>query len=482
MNHSVSPDPRFRAWLTERAARVAPPDLLHRTMAETTTLPQESRWALRRQLHRFSVPAAAIVLLVVAAGAGILLSRVPAGVVAPTAPPSALSTSAATRAPTPGVSVAPVRTVTPTPAIGSSPTASATPSSALPFQEWARADMPDPAPDTFGGGTPTGVIRLGDGYLAVGQAVTGGFDNDRVVFWTSSDGTSWQMEDRPGLPAVGVTQVLTDGERMVIIGSSTTDTAACCETAAWVSTDGVGWERATGLVPSLAAVGSDAFIGARVEGERSRFTASTDGGAWTRASELFVGKVTGLAVDAGGRAIAIGHRSVSSGDGSATTDLLIWRSSDGSSWSDQPIVLHDARPDAVAAGPAGFIVAGQEYAYRQDGSVESIPRVWRLVGTGLDPSAIELAEGQSVDRMAALGETLVATGTESLEGVANILAWISADGGASWTRVPPQEAFAGIGNRVRGVTVSPDGGLVAVGQRWDFEAGHMVPVAWSSTR
>ncbi len=135
----------------------------------------------------------------------------------------------------------------------------------------------------------------------------------------------------------------------------------------------------------------------------------------------------------------------------------------------------------MVAGPRGFVVAGVAYAYGRDGSVREVPSVWRLVGIGLDPAAIELGEGQSVDHIAAIGGTLVASGREQIEGVGAMRVWVSSDGGDSWVPVPEQEAFAGIDGILRSIIAAPDG-LVAVGQRWDPQAGHAVPVAWTAPR
>ena len=487
MNHSVGPDPRFRAWLTERAPRLAPPDLLPRTMVQVAAIPQDGRWALRRSLLRFSTPAVAAILVLAAIGAGALLSRLPDVVVVPSRSPSAVPTLPATPAPTPIVSMlpsptaslAPAATVQPSPSTGPAPTLPP----ALAFQHWARHDMPDPAPDTFGGGTPIGAVRIGDGYLAIGQEVSSpGFGGERVVRWTSSDGVSWELDDGlPGLSVRAVTQLVSDGVRAVLIGVEGDD-LSCCAAAAWVSTTGVDWTRADGPVPSIATAGPSGFVGVLNAGGRVRFLGSADGRTWTPLPGPSAGEVTGLAVDATGRAVAIGHRQVDSEvDGSSTTDLLIWRSPDGSTWGEPQTILHDARASAVVAGPRGFVVAGVAYAYGRDGSVREVPRVWRLAGIGLDPAAIGLGEGQSVDHLAAIGGTLVASGREQIEGVGAMRVWVSSDGGDNWVAVPEQEAFAGIDGILRSIIAAPDG-LVAVGQRWDPQAGHAVPVAWTAPR
>lgn len=484
MNHSPGPDPRFRAWLTERAPRLAPPDLLPRTMAQVAAIPQDGRWALHRGLLRFSTPAVAAILVLAAIGGGALLSRLPDVVVVPSPSLSAVPTPPVTPAPTPTPipSAAPPSMPFPSTTEQASPSTgpAPTPPPALAFQQWTRHDMPDPAPDIFGGGTPIGVARIGDRYLAIGQEVSSpAFGGERVVRWTSSDGVSWDLaEGLPGLSVRAVTQLVSDGERAILIGAEGDD-FGCCEAAAWVSDDGLAWTRAEGPVPEFVAAGPSGFVGAAQAGT---FTRSADGRTWASFTGPFGGEVTGLAVDATGRAVAIGHRQVDSEvDGSSTTDLLIWRSPDGSTWGEPQTLLHDARASAVVAGPRGFVVAGLAYAYGRDGSVREVPRVWRLAGIGLDPAAIELGEGQSVDHIAAIGGTLVASGREQIEGVGALRVWVSSDGGDTWVVVPQQEAFVGINGSVRSIIAAPNG-LVAVGQRLDPQAGHAVPVAWTSPR
>ena len=116
MNHSVSPDPRFRAWLTERAPRLAPPDLLPRTMAEVAAIPQDGRWALRRNLLRFSAPTVAAILVIGAVAAGAQVSRLPDVVVVPSPSPSSVPTLPATPAPTSSPDASGVPSPTPSPA------------------------------------------------------------------------------------------------------------------------------------------------------------------------------------------------------------------------------------------------------------------------------------------------------------------------------------------------------------------------------
>jgi hypothetical protein len=480
MNPSVAPDPRFRAWLAERAPRVAPPGLLARSMSAAAAVPQGRTWTTRWPLLRFAAPAAATVVLVAAVGAGILLSHVPNVLVGPSPSPSGSPAATADSVPSPMASPdGPPASATPGPATSPIPS----PSPAVVFEQWTRFDMPDPAPDGFGGATPAGVVRHADRYVAVGLLVTTRSPDGPAVVWTSSDGITWELHDEvPGLTAVAFTDLVTDGNRILAFGIAG-EANACCiaRPAAWQSTDGIRWSSIDGPVPSVAEVGPDGFVGATMDDHRVRFVTSPDGGSWDDASGTFDGEVAGFASGRAGEWLAVGHVTVESQDDNSTTDMVVWRSRDGSSWDDPVRVAVDALPRAVVAVPAGFIIVGQEHARQPDGSIRNTPRIWRLDGTGLEPLPVPFDDGQFVDHIVGLDPTLVASGSEIVDGVANLAVWTSSDGGGSWARVPPQGAFAGVNNAVTGIATTTDG-LVAVGRRWDPESGHAVPTAWVAAR
>lgn len=83
MNQSTTPDPRFRAWLAERAAQRAPDGLIHRAMQEVDRLSQERGWSARWPMLRFAAPMTATALVVIAVVAGTLLLNRPPEVVGP---------------------------------------------------------------------------------------------------------------------------------------------------------------------------------------------------------------------------------------------------------------------------------------------------------------------------------------------------------------------------------------------------------------
>lgn len=462
MTPSVSPDPRFRAWLAEQAPRLAPPDLLDRSLRAATAVPQESRWVVRWPILRFVGPITATATVVAVLGGMLLLWRAPTAVVNPG--PSAPAESARPQA-TLGPSISP----TTVPSSSATPVPRPEPVAA--FGAWTRVQMPDPAPDYLGGGTPVGIARIGDRYVAVGAVRS---TDARTVAWTSTDARSWELHDDPSRwRALTVSDLVTDGERLLAIGLDD----------AWLSTDGTSWTRVAGDAPTLVAGGPSGFVGAFVDDDGSvRFMRSSDGAAWTHASPAFDADVTDLALDASGEAVAVGHLTVDAGAGDAyATHIVAWRSTGGSVWHELGIVARDAVARAVVAGPSGFVVVGHQTIDRVDGSVFDSARIWRLTGAGLAPAPIEFARGQTLDRVFRIGDDLVTTGTEMTALGDAVMAWHSADGGARWTRIPDQASLAGGVTAVTAMVAGPDG-LVAVGHGLDAESGHLVPVAWVATR
>jgi photosystem II stability/assembly factor-like uncharacterized protein len=473
MTPSVSPDPRFRAWLAERAPRVAPPDLLDRSVRAATAVPQASRWALRWPLLRFATPIAATVAFIAVIGTALLLWPPP-----PTAVVDSSPSSTATAPPEP----TPEPTAPPTPGPASSATTVPTPEPIPAFREWTRVDLPDPAPDYLGGGTPVGIARIGEQYVAVGAVRS---SNPRAVAWTSSDGHSWELHDDPaGLDAATVSELATDGMRLLAVGLGIESTTCCQGTpeAAWVSVDGTTWTRVDGEAPTLVAGSPSGFVGAFVDSERVRFRRSSDGSSWTDASTAFPGDVADMAMDALGEAVAIGHVTVKSADDdSYATHIVAWGSTGGSRWDERGIVARNAVARSIVAGPSGFVVVGHQTIDRIDGSVFDSARIWRLTASGLSLVPIEFAPGQTFDRVFRIGDDLVATGTEMTELGDAVVAWHSSDGGDHWARIPAQGSLEGGVTAVVAMAGGPDG-IVAAGHGLDPESGHLVPVAWVAAR
>jgi hypothetical protein len=75
MNRHYEPDPRFHAWLAERAPLSAPDDLLQRTMREVDQVSQERGWLTRWPMLRFTTQIGAVAaVIVLAIGVAVLYS------------------------------------------------------------------------------------------------------------------------------------------------------------------------------------------------------------------------------------------------------------------------------------------------------------------------------------------------------------------------------------------------------------------------
>src|SRR5450759_1583781 len=237
------------------------------------------------------------------------------------------------------------------------------------FRQWSRINMPDPAPGVYGGGTPTGVVAFHGAYIATGTGwasccAAGDPAANRGVVWTSSDGRSWSMSDRiPAFEHASLTGLVTDGKRLIALGSYAApipNEPGVSVPAAWVSSDGRTWVRAADPAPSLVAVGPHGLIGAIVNRDpgfvgSAQFVTSTDGLTWTKVSAVFQAEVQGLAAAPYGAAMAVG--AVPGGPrtgGGTTTDMVVWRSADGSSWTGPETIAHDALPGAVTSDAVSY--------------------------------------------------------------------------------------------------------------------------------
>lgn len=379
------------------------------------------------------------------------------------------------------------------------PTASSSARVAAAFRVWSRFDMPDPAPGVEGGGTPTGLVAFHGAFVATGTVwaaccAAGDPALDRGAVWTSSDGRSWSMSDRiPTFSHAILTDLVTDGKRLIAIGSlpaPTTSDPEASAPAVWVSSDGRTWFRSLGPAPSYVAVGPHGFIGALVTKDVSRsgttvqFVTSTDGLTWTTASGTFEADLRGIAAAPDGTAMAVGTvPGAPRTDKSTTTDMVVWRSSDGSSWTGPNTIAHDALPVAVTSDGHGFLAVVHLSALLASGSISDVSRVWRF--TAGDPPAamtIPLGDEEWLTAVFVVGDTLLAVGDTILgTGVANAMVWVSTDSGATWGRLADQQAFSDINNEVTGIVPTPNG-LLAVGRRWDSASTHPLPAIWLAGR
>ena len=437
----------------------------------------------------FGLVAAVAVVAIVLAGLPILLTQSRGGHESPSA-------SQATPLASPRLSQSsrPIATATDgsSPAV---PVGSPSAGVAAAFRHWARIDIPDPAPGVYGGGTPTGVVVFRGVYIATGTVwasccAAGDPAENRGVVWTLNDGHSWSMSDRiPAFTHASLSGLVTDGKRLIAIGSYPDPTASDPEASApavWVSSDGGTWVRAPGTAPSLVAVGPHGLIGAIVHRQpgfvgSAQFVTSTDGLTWTKSSSVFQAEVQGLAAAPDGTAMAVG--AVPGADKSAFTDMVVWHSADGASWTGPETVAHDALPGAITSDGHGFLAVVHLSALQANGSISYVSRVWRFVGgDGPQSTKIPLGDEESLSAVFVVGDALIAAGdTIQSNGLANAMVWVSTDSGATWGRLADQPAFSDVNNELAGMVQAPNG-LLAVGRRWDSASSHPLPEVWLAGR
>jgi hypothetical protein len=467
MNAST-PDPRFQSWLIGQAPRAAD-DLLDRTMGRVRAARQPRRVFFRWPALRFAVPLAALVVIALS---GVLLH---------------LSSTAVgpNRTPVPSPSgPSPSSTIVPSP----QPSVAATAAPASAFSIWTRLDLVDPAPDVYSGGTPSGVVAFGGGYVATGSVWAsccgGTFSQNRGVVWTSIDGRTWQVHDHlASLAHASLDSLFTNGRSLYLVGGYAPTPGKPGSPTVWVSTDGLQWTRSTGMAPTLAAVGPSGLVGAVALPDGSfRFVRSADGLDWAYTSPPYNAFLGGLAVAPDGSAIALGSTSLIDDLGIAWGDILAWRSPDGASWAGPVTVAARGQPIAVAAAGDGFFAIVRRSPNSQ---VSGSPNeLWRLVGDAPPViSALPLFDGY-VQSVFAFGNTVVLTG-ESGSPVGSVyndaLVLVSTDGGAAFGRVSDQVGFSGRSNELMAVIETPNG-LLAVGRSGDGLTKHAVPKVWISGR
>jgi hypothetical protein len=153
----------------------------------------------------------------------------------------------------------------------------------------------DPALESAPGETVRAFAVAGSaaGYLAAGDRFasgTGRLDSD-AVFWTSTDGRSWQRVDDPSLrgPATDTPQVAVAGRNgWAVAGTETANGKT--GVVVWTSPDRHSWHRTTvtalgtdpdplSAVTSLAVVDTGLVVGARL-GSRLAVAEATDATHW----------------------------------------------------------------------------------------------------------------------------------------------------------------------------------------------------------
>jgi hypothetical protein len=226
------------------------------------------------------------------------------------------------------------------------------------LETWRSAEPPIPAQsDTYS--EVSGVAAGPSGLLAWGNAGT------TSMFWSSRDGVAWTSVAWSGLPAENsIDEVLGVSDGWVIQGSLS-DRAAV-----WHSSDGVRWTQIwTG--PTSGA--------------------PTSGMEYSRMGQI-------LKAPDGGY-ISFGGVSIGGGPLGAPNDMLVWTSDDLTHWVISARMHRPGWMYSFAAGPGGFVGAGQQvtgdnYGEAQYGSLgvwtSQDGRSWEAVANIPSVNSIEV--------------------------------------------------------------------------------------------
>jgi hypothetical protein len=361
-----------------------------------------------------------------------------------------------------------------------------------------EAPLPQQAGDKI-----TALTATGSGFLAVGQNIPG--DNAAKatpVVWLSANGTTWQRVSgsRLGLTAgtgtvTGITAAAANGGVIVIAG---TVGGATSGSQVWRSANG-GQSWAAVTIP--AATGADGAISglaplktgfvavqpAQVSGVAGAAVyTSADGAAWQQTASL---------TSADGAPLTIGL--VSGGPGGAVVAAqadgfdIAFLSPNGTNWTGTDPVAKTAgeQVDGVALTSAGRAL----FSATSSGNTAGQP-VLTLIGAQGGPDVIDMRAipgfvtvQVAVNAIASSSAAQVAVG--SADGLP--AAWVSANGGSTWTRgtgtptaaltQPGDEELTGVADGAAG-WVAVGGGLgaaqeppvvigSATGQTWTAENG-----------
>ena len=368
------------------------------------------------------------------------------------------------------------------------------PPEASEYAHWMRADLPDPAPGVFGGGTPSDIVAWDGGYLAVGSVnvdccADGDPSKNRGVLWTSADGSRWEMvDDLATLEHSTLTGVVTDGSRLLAIGSYAEPMAGepgIPAPALWVSDDGLEWDRVPDPVPSMVASTRSGFVGASVgfmltTGDAvTTFMTSTDGTYWRMRSDTYAGLILDIAAAPDGRVVAVGAIDMAALGEPSALDAIVWNSPDGVTWPRPETVATNSRLLSVAYDDGGFVAIGNADGTADEGPIGDT--VWSSPdGVTWTQRQIAISGEETLRRVFAVAGGLIVVGDTVAEGNANAMLWVSVDAGTTWARVPEQDAFAGVGNEISSLIRAGDS-LLAVGRRWDGDSNHPLPQVWTAT-
>lgn len=217
---------------------------------------------------------------------------------------------------------------------------------------WSGADVPD-AP-----GQVAGIARLGDRWIAVGNGLP---DVRSGFIWSSADGRAWEpvqtIEDAALYDVIS-------GDGVVVAVGAGLDAEMNATAAAWSSTDGTTWERATVEGPDKASMGSvattpDGFIatGDRRLGDARPIWIAETGTSWASLQNDLTDQLIPTDIVAWGDQYALVGASGKSGDQHPFVAL----SSDGQAWKRTNLSNEEGYASAAVVANERLVVAGVDY-------------------------------------------------------------------------------------------------------------------------
>ena len=307
------------------------------------------------------------------------------------------------------------------------------------------------------------VATLGALPLAGAPFAAGGSRSGDAALWITGSDRTWQLVGDPVLGRGRIEAIAASGGRIVAVGASV-DPDGLPAGRIWESADGRAWDAiAVPAMRNVAAIAVTPSIAVAAGVPRSFRDAplwlSIDGGSWEAwdPGTLSRATVTGLTVGGPGF-VAVGY---DDRGGRA------WTSPDGRAWIPvEPSAFERGRLLAVAATPAGLVAVG----WTTDAAERTTPTAWTSSDGGtwtrasVDPSVRD-------GRLAAVAASpfgIVAVGGTA----AGSAAWTSEDG-RSWQRVDTAstadvQTFAAVGvhdNRVIVAGTGREGPAIWSGQR-----------------
>jgi hypothetical protein len=369
-----------------------------------------------------------------------------------------------------------------------------------PWEAVAWSQVPAPFADAGVAPTQLDSILVADGrYVAWGRAAAlGRVDGSQMAAaFVSDDGRSWRgalIDD--GVPAGDASELLgiaAGSDGMLAYGT------VCCTAqsrAAWLSRDGITWQRLQlrgfDLVDHYwyaVTAASDGWLATVSDGTGGRrLFASHDGATWS-ALEID-GVPTGVV--AADQLVVVGH--VATADGGL--DGAVWTSDDGAVWTrqapDDPALVNDddVMLSSVTAFPGGLFVTGDQWPVADRLACEEVwetggdcnlvgPTAWLSTDgarwTAVDPDVVaEL--GSALYSTSSNGPGLVGIDIDPMMAGEHVTTWVS-DDGLEWSAL---EVLTDVARDHAGAVAVRGRTLVMAGTHWDLEADPE-PVVWLGT-